>query len=68
MAAASGYRLCEPAPESANGGLRDWFMEEYHRPGYTIEIGRGENPLPLSDVPKLYEEILPIFALLLAFG
>lgn len=66
LACASGYTLL-PVPEgSRGGGLRDWFVEEFHRPGFTIEAGRGENPLPLSDLPKLYEENLPIFALLLA--
>lgn len=68
LAAASGYRLCDPAPESANGGFRDWFMAEYHRPGFTIEAGRGENPLPQTDLPALYAENLPIFAQLLAGG
>ena len=66
LASASGYRLCDPAPESAHGGYRDWFLEEYHRPAFTIEAGHGENPLPLSDLPQLYEENLPIFALFLA--
>lgn len=68
LASASGYRLCDPAPESANAGFRDWFMAEFHRPGYTIEAGRGENPLPQTDLPKLFEENLPIFAQLLAGG
>ena len=66
LSSASGYRLCDPAPESAHGGYRDWFLEEYHRPAFTIEAGHGENPLPLSDLPQLYEENLPIFALFLA--
>lgn len=68
LAAASGYHLTSPPPESANGGYRDWFMAEYRRPGFTIEAGRGENPLPQRDLPALYEENLPIFAQLLAGG
>lgn len=68
MAAASGYVLTNPAPESANAGLRDWFMDAFHRPGYTIEAGRGETPLPISDLPELVRENLPILALLLAAG
>ncbi len=62
----SGYRWTEVPEESANGGFRDWFWQEFHRFGVTIEAGYGENPLPLSDLPKMYEENLPIFVLLLA--
>ena len=66
LARESGYTLCQPPPESRNAGFRDWFEQEFRRPGYTIEAGRGENPLPLSDLPQLYRENLPIFTLLLA--
>lgn len=66
LSSTSGYALCQVPTESANAGFRDWFLQEYDRPGFTIEAGRGENPLPLTDLPRLYEENLPIFALLLA--
>ncbi len=66
LSSASGYALCEVPPGSANAGFRDWFLQEYDRPGFTIEAGRGENPLPLADLSRLYEENLPVFALLLA--
>lgn len=62
----SGYSWKPVPSESANAGFRDWFLQEFHRPGFTIEAGRGENPLPLSQLPKLYEENLPIFVLLLS--
>ena len=66
LAAYSGYDWTTVPAESANAGFRDWFLQEFHRPGYTIEAGFGENPLPLSCLPELYEENLPIFVLLLA--
>lgn len=66
MAKASGYRLAQVPPESANGGFRDWFLEEFDRPAFTIEAGLGENPLPLSQLETIYQDNLPIFALLLA--
>ena len=62
----SGYPLRKVPPESANAGFRDWFLQEFDRPAFTIEAGLGENPLPLTDLPQLYQENLPIFALLLA--
>lgn len=66
LGSASGYALCQVPLESANAGFRDWFLQEFDRPGFTIEAGRGENPLPLTDLPQLYRENLPIFVLLLA--
>lgn len=62
----SGYAWAQVPPESSNAGLRDWFLQTFHRPGFTIEAGYGENPLPLSQLPRMYEENLPIFVLLLA--
>lgn len=66
LASASGYSLCQVPPESANAGYRDWFLQETGKPAFTIEAGRGENPLPMADLEQLYRENLPILALLLA--
>ena len=66
MVRASGYPWKDVPQESSNAGFRDWFLQEFHRPGFTIEAGSGENPLPLTQLPDLYEENLPIFILLLA--
>ena len=59
----SGYRLlAEPAvPSSA--GYKDWFLQEFRRPGYTVELGRGVNPLPVSDFPAIYARMLPLLAI-----
>lgn len=65
FAAASGYAL-EPVPErSANAGFRDWFLQRFHRPGFTIEAGLGENPLPLSQLETMAPENAPLLALAL---
>lgn len=42
-------------------GFKDWFIQEWRRPGFTIELGRGVNPLPLSQFDEMYEENLGIF-------
>ena len=55
MATASGYALDVPSPIATGGGFKDWFIEKTGRPGFTIEIGRGKNPLPI-------DELNPIFA------
>jgi g-D-glutamyl-meso-diaminopimelate peptidase len=50
----SGYILEEVPYASSFAGYKDWFIQEYNRPGYTIEAGLGENPLPLSQFNKIY--------------
>ena len=54
LAAVSGYALEDAPYASAFAGYKDWFIQEFGRPGFTIETGRGENPLPPSAFEKLY--------------
>ena len=51
----SGYTLVNQTGLASHGGFKDYFIKEYNRPGFTIEIGRGKNPLPI-------DELEPIFA------
>ena len=57
MATSSGYALDVPINIATGGGFKDWFIKEFSRPGFTVEIGKGENPLPISDAPKIYKQI-----------
>ena len=52
----SGYAVEETPYASGFAGYKDWFIQEYNRPGYTIEVGRGVNPLPISDFPGIYQQ------------
>ncbi len=52
----SGYALEDTPYESAWAGYKDWFIQEFRRPGYTIEVGLGENPLPLSQFDEIYRK------------
>ncbi len=56
----SGYELADTPEESSYAGYKDWFIQEWHRPGYTIEVGEGQNPLPLSQFDEIYSANLPI--------
>ncbi len=56
MATVSGYAVAAPTGYASYGGFKDWFIDCYHRPGFTIELGRGKNPLPLSDFEPLYHK------------
>ena len=60
MAAVSGYALSEVPDESANAGYKDWFILSYKRPGYTVEAGKGVNPLPLSQFEEIYSDNIGI--------
>ena len=63
LASVSGYSL-EPTPyNSSFAGYKDWFIQNYNRPGYTIEVGLGINPLPLTQFNKIYSDNLGILVL-----
>lgn len=55
FAAAGGYTVADPTGAAAHGGCKDWFISCYHRPAFTIELGRGENPLPLEGFEGMYQ-------------
>lgn len=55
----SGYRAVQYIDSFA--GYKDWFIQDFRMPGFTIELGRGINPLPLSQYDDIYEEVLGIF-------
>lgn len=60
---ASGYLLDDTPYNSSFAGYKDWFIQEYNRPGYTIEAGLGINPLPISQFDKIYADNLGILVL-----
>ena len=60
MARVSGYALAETPYESSFAGYKDWFIQQFRRPGYTIEVGSGVNPLPLSQFPEIYRDNVPL--------
>ena len=61
FAALSGYRLADTPQDSAYAGYKDWFIQRFRRPGYTIEVGSGVNPLPLNQTEEIYEKLLGVF-------
>lgn len=56
----SGYTLEDTPYESSFAGYKDWFIKTYRRPGYTVEVGKGENPLPLDQFEEIYRDNLGI--------
>lgn len=60
---ASAYLVEETPFASGFAGYKDWFIQDFDSPGYTIEVGRGTNPLPISDFPSIYEKNIGILTL-----
>jgi len=56
FAKASGYSLEETTGIASYAGYKDWFIQDHRRPGFTIEVGKGKNPLPISQFDKIYED------------
>lgn len=60
MAEASGYAVCIPDGTASFGGCKDWFIKEFGKEGFTVEIGIGKNPLPMEMLDKIYGENVKI--------
>ena len=56
----SGYSLEEVPYNSSFAGYKDWFIDFFNKPGFTIEVGLGENPIPISQFAGIYRENLGI--------
>ena len=60
FSAMSGYAVDEVPYASGFAGYKDWFIESFNMPGFTIEAGKGKNPLPVSQFEKIYSDNLGI--------
>ncbi len=56
----SGYAVEETPSASGYAGYKDWFIQDYNKPGYTVEVGRGINPLPMSQFERIYADNIGI--------
>jgi g-D-glutamyl-meso-diaminopimelate peptidase len=56
FARSTGYQLADVPYEAAYAGYKDWFIEEFYRPGYTFEVGLGVNPLPIRQFDRVYND------------
>lgn len=56
----SGYRPAKPEGDASFGGCKDWFIQEFGKSGFTIEVGHGKNPLPMELLDQIYQENVPI--------
>jgi len=56
----SGYAVEETPGVSGYAGYKDWFIQNYNLPGYTIEAGQGRNPLPMEQFDRIYGQNIGI--------
>lgn len=59
FAQVSGYQSVRYVDSFA--GYKDWFIKEKRKPGFTLELGHGKNPLPLTQYDEIYSHVLGIF-------
>ncbi|WP_240377718.1 M14 family metallopeptidase [Bacillus piscicola] len=58
LAQASSFRAVQTADSKA--GYKDWFIKEFRRPGFTIETGIGQNPLPFEAAARMWLTTIPL--------
>lgn len=63
FSALTDYVLVKNEGHCAGGGLKDWFIVEMKKPAFTVEIGKGKNPLPLSQADEIYEKMIPVMVM-----
>jgi g-D-glutamyl-meso-diaminopimelate peptidase len=51
----SGYKSVRYVDSHA--GFKDWFIQEFGKAGFTIELGKGLNPLPPSQWKEIYRDV-----------
>ncbi|MCI5969651.1 MAG: M14 family metallocarboxypeptidase, partial [Oscillospiraceae bacterium] len=48
LAAKSGYTVAETDGIASVTGFKDWVIDKFGLPSFTVEVGNGQNPLPFS--------------------
>lgn len=53
----TGYKLSETEGLASYGGLTDWCVQKLGIPSFTLECGRGTNPLPITELVPIYSRL-----------
>ncbi len=57
LASRIGYKHSVARGHAAYGGLSDFCGQVHGIPSFTVELGSGENPLPVRDLPAIAERV-----------
>lgn len=63
LAQMSGYKLTHAEGLASYGGLTDWCVQNQGLPSFTIECGKGKNPLPITCAFPVYANLRRLFFL-----
>ncbi len=53
----TGYKLESPEEMASYGGMTDWLVSKMNIPAFTLECGKGKNPLPTEDFFPIYTSL-----------
>ncbi len=56
LAQAAGYKVSIPAGFTSYSGMKDWVIDRFMLPAFTIEVGKGTNPLPMEQFEEIVTE------------
>ena len=56
LARVSGYTVAKLDGIASVTGFKDWVIDKFSLPAFTVEVGKGQNPLPFSQFEKIRKE------------
>lgn len=56
LARVSGYTVAKLDGIASVTGFKDWVTDKFSLPAFTVEVGKGQNPLPFSQFEKIRKE------------
>ncbi len=62
LADASGYELDTASGISSYSGFKDWYLDKFNLPAFTVEVGKGVNPLPFDEFEDIKDACYPLIA------
>lgn len=62
LSEASGYALDLATGISSYSGYKDWYLDKFNLPAFTVEVGLGVNPVPFEQFEKIKADCYPMIA------
>ena len=57
ISALTGYNIRQASGLASYGGLTDWCVQKLQLPSFTLECGKGVNPLPIEKADTIYTQL-----------
>lgn len=62
LAEASGYAIDSATGISSYSGYKDWYLDKFNLPAFTVEVGVGQNPLPFEQLDDIKSACYPLIS------